>query len=331
MQTVLYPLKFKPIFKDKIWGGRKIKEQLGLDFGSLPNCGEVWLLSGLWDEQSEVANGDFKGDEINDLVETFMGDLVGESVFDKYGEQFPLLLKIIDANDWLSVQVHPDDELAEKRGIGNGKTEMWYVMHADKDAELVMGFNREMTRMDYVKVMKNNTLREVLNYEKVEAGDVFFIPAGRVHALGPDIMVAEIQQTSDTTYRIYDWDRINEAGMSRELHIPQSVEAIDFAIPDQYKIEVQDVMNKTVPVVDCQYFVTNLLQLQGEMEKDYSNLDSFVILLCTEGIFSLVWENGAVFVKQGECVLIPNIVKKVSIRAERYCKLLEVYCQIEER
>ena len=331
MQTVLYPLKFKPIFKDKIWGGRKIKEQLGLDFGSLPNCGEVWLLSGLWDEQSEVTNGDFVGDEINDLVETFMGDLVGESVFDKYGEQFPLLLKIIDANDWLSVQVHPDDELAEKRGLGNGKTEMWYVMQADKDAELVMGFNREMTRMDYVKVMKNNTLREVLNYEKVEAGDVFFIPAGRVHALGPDIMVAEIQQTSDTTYRIYDWDRINEAGMSRELHIPQSVEAIDFNIPDQYKIEVQDVMNKTVPVVDCQYFVTNLLQLQGEMEKDYSNLDSFVILLCTEGFFSLVWENGAVFVKQGECVLIPNIVKKVSIRAERYCKLLEVYCQIEER
>ena len=331
MQTVLYPLKFKPIFKDKIWGGRKIKEQLGLDFGTLPNCGEVWLLSGLWDEQSDVANGDFEGDEINDLVETFMGDLVGESVFDKYGEQFPLLLKIIDANDWLSVQVHPDDELAEKRGLGNGKTEMWYVMQADKDAELVMGFNREMTRMDYVKVMKSNTLRDVLNYEKVEAGDVFFIPAGRVHALGPDIMVAEIQQTSDTTYRIYDWDRINEAGMSRELHIPQSVEAIDFNIPDQYKIEVQDVMNKTVPVVDCQYFVTNLLQLQGEMEKDYSNLDSFVILLCTEGIFSLVWENGAVFVKQGECVLIPNIVKKVSIRAERYCKLLEVYCQIEER
>ena len=331
MQTVLYPLKFKPIFKDKIWGGRKIKDQLGLDYGLLSNCGEVWLLSGLWDEQSEVANGDFEGDEINDLVETFMSDLVGESVFDKYGEQFPLLLKIIDANDWLSVQVHPDDELAEKRGIGNGKTEMWYVMQADKDAELVMGFNREMTRMDYVKVMKNNTLREVLNYEKVEAGDVFFIPAGRVHALGPDIMVAEIQQTSDTTYRIYDWDRINEAGMSRELHIPQSVEAIDFAIPDQYKIEVQDVMNKTVPVVDCQYFVTNLLQLQGEMEKDYSNLDSFVILLCTEGNFSLVWENGAVFVKQGECVLIPNIVKKVSIRAERYCKLLEVYCQIEER
>ena len=330
MSTILYPLKFNPIFKDKIWGGRKIKEVLGMDYGPLPNCGEVWLLSGIWDEQSTIANGDFEGDEINDLVETFMGDLVGESVFDKYGEQFPLLLKIIDANDWLSIQVHPDDELAEKRGLGNGKTEMWYVMQADEDAELVMGFNREMTRMDYVKVMENNTLRDVLNYEQVKAGDVFFIPAGRVHALGPDIMVAEIQQTSDTTYRIYDWDRINEAGMSRELHIPQSVEAIDFGIPDQYKTEVPDVMNKTVPVVDCQYFVTNLLQLQGEMEKDYSNLDSFVILIALEGNFSLKWENGAIFVNQGECVLIPNLIKKVTIRAEKYCKLLEVYCQIEE-
>ena len=330
MSTVLYPLKFNPIFKDKIWGGRKIKEVLGMDYGPLPNCGEVWLLSGIWDEQSTIANGDFEGDEINDLVETFMGDLVGESVFDKYGEQFPLLLKIIDANDWLSVQVHPDDELAEKRGLGNGKTEMWYVMQADENAELVMGFNREMTRMDYVKVMENNTLRDVLNYEQVKSGDVFFIPAGRVHALGPDIMVAEIQQTSDTTYRIYDWDRINEAGMSRELHIPQSVEAIDFGIPDQYKTEVPDVMNKTVPVVDCQYFVTNLLQLQGEMEKDYSNLDSFVILIALEGNFSLKWENGAIFVNQGECVLIPNLIKKVSIRAEKYCKLLEVYCQMEE-
>ena len=330
MNTVLYPMKFKPIFKDKIWGGRKIKEVLGMDYGPLPNCGEVWLLSGLWDEQSEVANGDFEGDEINDLVETFMGDLVGETVFDKYGEQFPLLLKIIDANDWLSVQVHPDDELAEKRELGNGKTEMWYVMQADQGAELVMGFNRDMTPMDYVRVMKNNTLCDTLNYEQVKAGDAFFIPAGRVHALGPDIMVAEIQQTSDVTYRIYDWDRIDVAGMHRELHIPQSVEAIDFGLPAQYKIEVPDVMNKTVPVVDCQYFVTNLLQLQGEMEKDYTNLDSFVILIPLEGNFTLNWENGAIFVNAGECVLIPNIIKKVAIRATHYCKLLEVYCQIEE-
>ena len=330
MQTVLYPLKFTPIFKDKIWGGRKIKEVLGMDYGSLPNCGEAWLLSGLWDEQSQVANGDFEGDEINDLVETFMGDLVGESVFDKYGEQFPLLLKIIDANDWLSVQVHPDDELAAKREIGYGKTEMWYVMQADQDAELVMGFNREISREDYANVLKNNTLQQVLNHEKVAKNDVFFIPAGRVHALGPGIMVAEIQQTSDTTYRIYDWDRIDVAGMPRELHVAQSVEAIDGRMPESYRTEVPDVMNKTVPVVDCQYFVTNMLQLQGEMQKDYSNLDSFVILMPLEGNFSLTCENGAIFVKQGECVLIPNLIKKVSIRAEEYCRLLEVYCQLNE-
>ena len=329
MKNVLYPLKFKPIFKDKIWGGRKIKEVLGMDYGPLPNCGEVWLLSGLWDEQSTIANGDFCGDEINDLVETFMGDLVGESVFDKYGEQFPLLLKIIDANDWLSVQVHPDDALAEKRGIGNGKTEMWYVMQADEDAELVTGFNREMTRMDYVEALETNTLQDVLNHEQVEAGDVFFIPAGRVHALGPGIMVAEIQQTSDTTYRIYDWDRIDVAGMRRELHVAQSVEAIDGTMPDDYKIHVPNVMNRTVQVIDTQYFVTNLLQLQGEMEKDYSNLDSFVVLICTNGNFTLKWENGAIFVNQGECVLIPNVIKKVTVRAEQYCKLLEVYCQLE--
>ena len=155
-----------------------------------------------------IANGDFEGDEINDLVETFMGDLVGEGVFDKYGEQFPLLIKIIDANDWLSVQVHPDDELAEKREIGNGKTEMWYVMQADPGAELVSGFNCEMNRMKYIRLLKDNAIETVLNHESANQGDVFYIPAGRVHALGPGIVVAEIQQTSDTTYRIYDWDRM---------------------------------------------------------------------------------------------------------------------------
>lgn len=325
MSNVLYPLKFKPIFKDKIWGGRKIKEVLGMDYGNLPNCGEVWLLSGLWDEQSEVVNGDFAGDEINDLVETFMGDLVGEGVFDKYGEQFPLLIKIIDANDWLSVQVHPDDELAEKRELGNGKTEMWYVMQADPGAELVSGFNSEMNRMKYVRVMKDNAIESVLNYEPVKQGDVFYIPAGRIHALGPDIVVAEIQQTSDTTYRIYDWDRIDAAGMRRELHVAQALDAIDFDPVESYRTEYETVLNKTVPVVDSPYFTTNILQLEGEMAKDYSELDSFVLLMPVEGKFTLEWENGSVFVSTGEVVLIPNVIEKVNVRASGPCKLLEVY------
>ncbi len=330
MSTVLYPFKFKPIYKDKIWGGRKIKEILHQDYGAMPNCGEAWLLSGLWDEQSEIANGDFAGDEINDLVETFMGDLVGESVFDKYGEQFPLLIKVIDANDWLSVQVHPDDELAEKRELGNGKTEMWYVMQADKDAELVTGFNTPLTRNDFVEVMKEEKLQSVLNYEPVRESDVFFIPAGRVHALGPGIMVAEIQQTSDVTYRIYDWDRIDVAGMRRELHVAQALDAIDFELPETYRTPVENLMNHTVPVVNCPYFVTGRLQLEGEMEKDYSNLDSFVLLIGTKGKFSLKWENGTECVNEGECILIPNCIKNVTIRAEHYCSLLEVYCNIEE-
>ena len=325
MATVLYPLKFKPIFKEKIWGGRKIKEELGLDYGNLPNCGEVWLLSGLWEEQSEVLNGDFAGDEINDLVETFMGDLVGEGVFDRFGEQFPLLIKIIDANDWLSVQVHPDDELAEKRELGNGKTEMWYVMRADPGAELVAGFNCEMNRMKYIRIMKDNAIESVLNREKVRQGDVFYLPAGRVHALGPDIMVAEIQQTSDTTYRIYDWDRIDLAGMKRELHVAQALDAIDFDPVAHYKTPYEDALNKTVPVIDSPYFTTNLLHLSGEMAKDYAELDSFVLLMPVEGKFSLEWENGSIFVKAGEVVLIPNVIEKVNIKAPEGCKLLECY------
>jgi Phosphomannose isomerase len=329
MNTVLYPLKFKPIYKDKIWGGRKIKEILKQDYGKLPNCGEVWLLSGIWDEQSEVLNGDFAGDEINDLVETFMGDLVGESVFDKYGEQFPILVKIIDANDWLSVQVHPDDELAEKRELGNGKTEMWYVMQADKGAELISGFNQEMDKQSYIRTLENNVLEETLNFEQVNEGDVFFIPAGRIHALGPGILVAEIQQTSDVTYRIYDWDRIDVAGMRRELHVAQSVDAIDFTPQDNYKTPYEELKNKTVPVVDSQYFVTNVLQLEGEMFKDYGELDSFVILLSVKGCFTLSWDNGSEFVAEGECVLIPNSIEKVNLKSDS-CKMLEVYCKLNE-
>ena len=283
------------------------------------------MLSGLWEEQSVIANGDFEGDEINDLVETFMGDLVGEGVFDKYGEQFPLLIKIIDAKDWLSVQVHPDDELAEKRELGNGKTEMWYVMRAEQGAELVSGFNCEMNRMKYIRVLKDNAIASVLNHETAEKGDVFYIPAGRVHALGPGITVAEIQQTSDVTYRIYDWDRIDFAAMPRELHIPQSLDAVDFDPVEQYKTPYEVVLNKTVPVVDSPYFTTNLLHLQGEMAKDYSELDSFVLLMPVEGKFSLEWENGSVFVSTGEVVLIPNVIEKLMIRTSTSCKLLEVY------
>jgi len=198
--NTLYPLKFKPIFKDKIWGGEKIKTELGMDYGNLPNCGEVWVISGVDGNQTVVENGFLKDNELNELVEVYMGDLVGEKNFDKFGNEFPLLIKFIDANDWLSVQVHPDDALAAKRNIGQGKTEMWFTLGADKSTQLISGFNQEMDKETYLKHLNDGTLKDILNYEDVKKGDVFFIPAGRVHALGPGMLLAEIQQTSDTTY-----------------------------------------------------------------------------------------------------------------------------------
>ena len=201
-------------------------------------------------------------------------------------------------------------------------------MQADRGAELVSGFNCKMDRMKYIRVLKDNAIESVLNHETAKKGDVFYIPAGRVHALGPGIMVAEIQQTSDTTYRIYDWDRIDLAGMRRELHIPQSLDAVDFDPVENYKSPYEDVINKTVPVVDSPYFTTNLLHLNGEMAKDYSELDSFVLLMPVEGKFMLEWENGSVFVDTCEVVLIPNVIEKVNIKAQGDCKLLEVYNDI---
>ena len=205
---------------------------------------------------------------------------------------------------------------------------MWYVMQADPGAELVSGFNCEMNRMKYIRVLKDNAIETVLNHESANQGDVFYIPAGRVHALGPGIVVAEIQQTSDTTYRIYDWDRIDQAGMRRELHIPQSLDAVDFDPVENYKSPYEKVLNKTVPVVDSPYFTTNLLHLKGEMAKDYSELDSFVLLFPVEGKFELEWENGSVFVNTGEVVLIPNVIEKVNIKAQGDCKILEIYNDI---
>ena len=332
--NVLYPLKFQPIYLEKIWGGQNVKTLLHKDFGKMMNCGEMWLLSGVDGQNSVVANGNFEGDELNDLVETFMGDLVGDNVFDKYGETFPLLIKIIDPLTWLSVQVHPDDEIAQKIGLENGKTEMWYVMHADKDAELVSGFNREVTKAEVEKLIYEKKISEVLNYEQVNDGDVFFIPARRIHALGPGCMVAEIQQTSDTTYRVYDWDRLDQHGMYRELHIPQSLFTLNYKHEDNYRTEYdRDKKDATVKMVECPYFTTNFINLssaQGmpcanRLLKDYSELDSFVILTCVEGGFTLKYEDGEEIVNLGECILIPNIINKVEIKALGHCKILETY------
>ncbi len=321
----LYPLKFTPVFKDKIWGGQKIKTSLGIDYGDLPNCGEAWMVSGVEGNPTLVSNGFLAGNELNELVEVYMGDLVGDKVYDEYGIEFPLLIKFIDANDWLSIQVHPDDELAAKRKIGRGKTEMWYILEADDEAQLIAGFNQKMTKEKYLEHLENKTLKEILNFEPVKKGDVFYIPAGRVHALGPGILLAEIQQTSDTTYRIYDWDRIDAAGLSREIHTKEALDAIDFEFHKKYRTDYKPEVNKTVPVVKSPYFVTGLLALDKPIKKDYEELDSFVVYIALEGEAVIKWDAGEISIKKGETVVIPNALDTLELTPAGSAKLLEVY------
>ncbi len=323
--NTLYPIKFQPVFKDKIWGGHKIKDVLGMDYGKLPNCGEAWVVSGVDGNPTLVKNGFLVGNELNELVSVYMGDLVGDDVYEKFGDEFPLLIKYIDANDWLSIQVHPDDALAAKRKIGRGKTEMWYIIEAEKESELISGFSKKVNKEIYQKYLDESRLKEILNFEKVRKGDVFFIPAGRVHSLGPGILLAEIQQTSDTTYRIYDWDRIDTSGMKRELHTIEALDAIDFEVADDYKTRYKPEKNKTVPLIHCPQFTTNLLEYDRPVSKDLEELDSFVIYMGVEGKSVLKWEDGEEKIALGDAVVIPNILHNIELKPEGKAKLLEIY------
>jgi mannose-6-phosphate isomerase len=317
-------LKFKPVFKDKIWGGQKIRTTLGLDFSPLPNCGEAWVLSGVPGNQTVVSNGFLAGNELNEILEIYMDELIGEKAYEQYGNEFPVLVKLIDANDFLSVQVHPDDALAVKRQIGRGKTEMWYILDALPDATLITGFNRAMNAPAYLESMREKRLRDILRYEKVEKGDAFFIPAGRVHALGPGILLAEIQQTSDTTYRIYDWDRLDSKGQPRELHVEEALEAINFGDSDPYHLKPGPVPGGITDIFNCPWFSTGLVGYTQDTERDYSDLDSCVIVLCVEGRGMIRTDNESVSLTSGEVVLFPAMTEKTLILPDPNMKVLEV-------
>jgi len=321
----LYPLKFKPVFKEKIWGGQKIKTRMGLDFSPLRNCGEAWVISGVSGSQTVVSNGYLKGNELNDLVEVFMDDLVGEKIFEKFKNEFPILVKFIDANDYLSIQVHPNDELAAKRKLNSGKSEMWYILDADPGACLFTGFNREMDRNRYQEYLKNNLLGEILNKETANPGDVFYIPSGRIHALGPGILLAEIQQTADTTYRIYDWGRLDDQGKSRELNTELALDALDFHSCDSYRTQYRKVINKPVNLIDTPFFTSNVLDFNKPLEKDYTYLDSFILYVCVEGRAEIRFQSDKIKVQAGETVLIPAVIEEVFLIPDPNCRILEVY------
>ncbi len=325
----LYPMKFRPILKDKIWGGSKMKTFFNKEYAPLPNAGESWELSGVEGDISIVANGYLAGNSLQELAEVYMGDLVGDKIFDRFGEEFPLLIKFIDACDDLSIQVHPNDELSKERHNAYGKTEMWYVIEADKGGKLISGFNKKLDKETYLKHLEDNTLEDILNSEEVKAGDVFFIPAGRVHAIGKGLLLAEIQQTSDITYRIYDYNRKDAEGNTRELHTELALDAIDFTYHENYKTTYEATKNESSELVDCKYFTTNLLKLDKSVEKDYHDLDSFIIYISLEGSYTIEYSNGRELkVDKGDTVLIPASLEyfRLSPRSNEV-KLLEVYIQ----
>ncbi|REE01596.1 type I phosphomannose isomerase catalytic subunit [Marinoscillum furvescens] len=321
----LYPLKFKTIFKDKIWGGQKIKSILGKDFSPLPNCGETWELSGVKGNISEVTNGELAGKLLTDVIAASPKELLGERIHSTYGEEFPLLIKFIDAADDLSIQVHPDDELAQKRHNSFGKTEMWYIMQADEGATLISGFNQDLDKESYKKYFDEGKLNDILNREEANAGDVFFLPAGRVHTIGKGLLLAEIQQTSDVTYRIYDFDRTDAEGNKRELHLEESLDAIDYKKYDQYKTPYLDKQDERVGIVSCQYFSTNKLHLTENFAVDHSGLDCFKIYICLDGKATVAFDGGKESLAMGDVVLVPASIEKYQIETSGGVTLLESY------
>jgi mannose-6-phosphate isomerase len=322
--TLNYPLTFEPILKERIWGGEKLTTVFKKG-EKKTGIGESWELSDVHGDISVVANGSLKGKNLKELIQTYKGQLVGEKVYKTFVDSFPILIKFIDAKTPLSIQVHPNNELAKERHNSFGKNEMWYIMEADNDAELIVGFNQEISPKEYLKNLNEGTILEVLNSEKISKGDTFYIPTGRVHAIGAGVLLAEIQQTSDVTYRIYDYKRVDAAtGKERELHTDLALDAIDYQLHDSYKTPYSLIENESSKLVYSPYFKTNIIQLNGSVNKDYSNLDSFVIYMCVEGNAKISCGKETYSLNHGQTMLLPATINHVELIANS-AKLLEVY------
>lgn len=321
----LYPLKFKPILKSIIWGGDEIckfKKITPVEDG----VGESWEISGVEGNISVVANGELEDRSLEDLISSYKEQLVGKKNYESFGAKFPLLIKFIDARDNLSIQVHPDDELAKKRHGSFGKTEMWYVINAAPGAFLYSGFEKPITPVSYVKSIEDNTFVDYLAKHDVKKGDVFFLPAGRVHAIGAGTFIAEIQQTSNITYRIYDYNRKDANGNGRELHTELAKEAIDYGVYDNYRTSYVRKENQPVQLESCKYFTTNLLDVTKDITRDYVDTDSFVIYICMGGACNIRDDKGNdLYIRQGETVLIPADTESIIISPDANVLLLETY------
>jgi mannose-6-phosphate isomerase len=322
MKNSLHPLKFQPILKDKIWGGQKLNKYFGKDSDS-KTLGESWEISTVPEDISIVSNGELKGKSLQDLLEQYTSDLLGEKNYKRFGNDFPLLIKFIDAKEDLSIQLHPDDELAKERHNSFGKTEMWYVMQADKDANLIVGFNQDMDKETYLKHLEDKSLTKILNFDRVKEGDAYFIEAGRVHAIGAGVLLAEIQQTSDVTYRVYDWDRKDDQGNERELHNDIAIDAFDFDMKDDFRVPYESQKNTSNEMVSCPFFITNFIEVDKTLKIENTQ-DSFMIYMCVDGDVEVSTAHTTTKISKGETLLIPAATKNYSLKAN-YAKLLEVY------
>lgn len=298
-----YPIKFEPILKEKIWGGTKLKNLLNKNTQS-DQVGESWEISGVDGSVSKVQNGRYQGMSITELGTVFREEFLGAENYENFGNQFPLLIKFLDARTNLSVQVHPGDEMAKKEHNSFGKTEMWYIMDHDEDAEIIVGLNNEIASTHALAAVNKDNVYDIFNAQKVAKGDTYFIPAGEVHAIGAGVLAAEIQQTSDITYRVYDWDRCDNHGNTRELHVNKAIRATNTS-SQSIKNSCTGSINQSTEVVKCDYFTTNKLNVCESLIKDYSSLDSFVILMCTEGTASITINHTTEVVTKGTTLLLP--------------------------
>lgn len=308
----LKPFKFEPYLKTVLWGGEQIAEYKGIHT-DLHNIGESWEISGVPGHESVVAEGEDKGLNLRELIDKYKGDLVGKSVYEKFGDVFPLLVKIIDAKRDLSVQVHPNDELAKARHNSYGKTEMWYIIKADEGAPIYAGLSKQITPEQYEKCVAENTIMDVIARHNSHAGDLFFLPAGRIHAIGAGNLLAEIQQTSDITYRVYDFGRVDANGKPRELHTELAKDAIDYTVYPNYKSEYDRNGRHATPLVKCNYFDVKREIVDGESSIDAS-ADSFMIVMCLDGE-AVITDNlgGKTSVKKGETVLVPAVISEMNV------------------
>ncbi|MBS9773567.1 MAG: class I mannose-6-phosphate isomerase [Tenacibaculum sp.] len=326
MKKINQFLKFNPILKEKIWGGKKLIQQLGKK-SDRDDIGESWEISDVGEDISIVEKGDLKGKTLRSLVSEYKHNLVGNKVYDRFGDKFPLLIKFIDAKENLSLQVHPDDILAKKRHNSLGKTEMWYVLNSDEKGNIIIGFSEQTNKQTFSEYFKKGEVLKQLNIDNVSKGDVYMVPAGRIHAIGAGVLLAEVQETSDITYRLFDWNRKDKNGKSRELHVDLALNSIDYSVKPTYKEDYARKKDVPTNIVNCKYFTTNSLHLIHNYKANHTKKDSFIIYMCVGGQADFCIEDNKESLKIGQTLLVPASLKEFEIQPNKEVELLEVYIE----